>query len=328
MTTPLPPLLLRGDCLVELALIPDGSVDSIVTSPPYYGLRDYGHENQGGQEETPEAYVEWLTRVFEEVRRILKPTGVAWLNIGDSYANGVGRAKRATGIPAKSLMGIPWRVALSLQSRGWAVRSDVIWEKPNPMPEAVKDRPTKSYEHIFMLTKSARYFYNFEAMQEPASFAARPQRIRAEALAAEHGLTEAHFAAIRSAGLGDAGKNAVTQTGTGRNDPGVQRLADEAKAALGGYYREFLLAETRNSRDVWRIPTKPYKGAHFATFPIELARRCIVATTPPGGIVVDPFAGSGTTLEVAYLEGFESIGVEMTPEYWPLIAARIERVTR
>lgn len=342
---PLPPLLLRGDCIARMRDLPDASIDAVVTSPPYYGLRDYGHEGQGGQEETPDHYVAWLVSVFEQVARVLKPTGTAWLNLGDSYANnskwggstsgkaaralhgatGVGCSRRSTGAPAKSLLGMPWRVALALQVEGWAIRSAVIWEKPNPMPEAVKDRPTKSYEHVFMLTRSTRYFYNAEAMQEPASSVERPQRKRAEQLAAEKGLTPEHFAAIKAAGLSDAGKNATMQTGTGRNADDVQRLADEAKAALGGYYREFLLSETRNSRDVWRIPTKPYRGAHFATFPIELAQRCIVASTPPGGIVLDPFAGSGTTLEAAHLEGFEAIGVELTPDYWPLIESRIER---
>lgn len=302
--TALPPLLLRGDCLVELARIPDESVDAIVTSPPYYGLRDYGHEGQGGQEETPDAYVEWLCSVFDELARILKPTGTAWLNIGDSYANdakwgratggksaqdlhgstGIGRAKRRTGIPMKSLMGIPWRVALALQARGWIIRSDVIWEKPNAMPESVKDRPTKSYEHLFMLTRSARYFYNHDALREPAIKGASGSRF-------------------------DTGKTATHQ------------LARSSKA-------DRLEDGKRSLRDVWRIATRPYKGAHFATFPIELARRCVVASTPPGGCVVDPFAGSGTTLESAYLEGFESIGIELTPDYWPLIEARIERATR
>lgn len=323
MTTPLPPLLLRGDCLTEIRRIPDESVDSVVTSPPYYGLRDYGHEGQGGQEERPDAYVEWLTRVFDEVKRILAPTGTAWLNIGDSYANdakwggstggkaardlhgatGIGRAKRRTGIPAKSLMGIPWRVALSLQSNGWIIRSDVIWEKPNAMPESVKDRPTKSYEHIFMLTKSARYFYNHEALREPAINRANGSNFHT-GKTAEHQL--GHASKLPRQGYAAAGAH--------RDNPS------------GGYGGR--APETRALRDVWRIPTKPYKGAHFATFPAELARRCIIASTPPGGIVVDPFAGSGTTLEAAYLEGFESIGVEMTPDYWPLIAARIERVTR
>lgn len=273
--TPLPPLLLKGDCVARLGDIPDHSIDTVVTSPPYFGLRDYGDEGQGGREETPAEYVGWLCEVFDGLERVLSESGTAWLNLGDSYANdgkwggstggkaakglhgntGAGRGRKSTGIPAKSLMGIPWRVALALQDRGWSIRADVIWNKPNAMPEPVKDRPTRSHEHLFMLTRSTRYFYNHEASQEQAA----------------------------------AGR-------------------------------------TRNRRDVWDIPTRPYGGAHFATYPLELARRCVVASTPPGGVVLDPFTGSGTTLEAAYLEGFESIGVELTPDYWPLIETRIARI--
>ena len=307
---PLPPLLLRGDCIARMRDLPDASIDAIVTSPPYYGLRDYGHGGQIGAEQTVDEYVARLVAVFAEVRRVLKQTGTLWLNLGDSYANdskwggstggkaakslhgstGAGRAKRSTGLPAKSLIGIPWRVALALQADGWVLRSDVIWSKPNAMPESVTDRPTKAHEYVFMLTKSPRYHYDAAAVAEPVA-AATVARMRT---------------APPRMGGSKHGASTATETRT-----------KSGKPYAGG--------ETRRRRTVWSIPTAASGGAHFAVMPFELARVCILASTPPGGVVLDPFAGSGTTLEAAHLAGFESIGVELTPDYWPLIEARIER---
>ena len=330
---------------------------------------------QLGLEPTPSAYVEAMVEVFREVRRVLAPSGTLWLNLGDSYAAHPGQRKttdkvgtkqttnagsnttgsrHVEGLRAKDIVGIPWRVAFALQEDGWYLRSDIIWSKPNPMPESVTDRPTKAHEYVFLMTKSERYAYDAEAIAERVSDTSiarwnqnvsdqagsvrvpgktngtmravggpqRPQAIRAVELAEAAGLTDEHIAAIRAVGITDAGKARETQSGTGKNDPAVQALADEAKAALGGYYREFLISEVRNARTVWTIATQPYPEAHFATFPRELPERCIKAGCPQGGVVLDPFAGSGTTLAVARDLGRRSIGIELNPEYVRLIEKR------
>ncbi len=356
--------LYGGDCRAVLASMPADSVDCVVTSPPYWGLRDYGADGQLGLERTPEEYVANMVAVFREVRRVLKPTGTCWLNLGDSYAssggeraygssdNGTGRgpgARRhdvpASGLKPKDLVGIPWRVAFALQADGWYLRSDIIWSKPNPMPESVTDRPTKSHEYLFLLTKSARYYFDADAVAEPASDTSvarwsqnvedqvgservpgktngtmkavggprRRQAERAVEVARAAGLTDAHIAAIRRSGIHDAGKALVTQTPN--LDAETRRLADEAKDALGGYYREFLIPATRNIRSVWTIPTMPYKGAHFAVFPPELPERCIKAGSPEGGVILDPFGGSGTVGMVANRLSRRAILIDLNPEY-------------
>ncbi|GKT30892.1 site-specific DNA-methyltransferase, partial [Aduncisulcus paluster] len=214
------------------------------------------------------------------------------------------------GMPAaKNLIGIPWRVALALQDDGWILRNDIVWAKPNTMPESVTDRLSTKHEHVFLLTKSRRYFFDLDAIREPVSTTregalswdrpeqgvpgqgpqhrpGRPQRVRAEKLARERGLTQAHLDAIRSAGVTDVGKAIVLQSGAGKNTAEVQRLAAEAKAALGGYYREFLTPAGKNPGDVWEIATQPFPGAHFATMPPKLAQRCIAAGCKPGGTVL------------------------------------------
>jgi hypothetical protein len=263
-----------GDALDVLRGLPDESVHCCVTSPPYWGLRDYGVDGQLGLEATPEEYVARMVAVFAEVRRVLRSDGTCWLNIGDSYTSGgrdyrvadskgdasgnaramETRAAVPAGLKPKDLVGIPWRLTFALQADGWYLRSDIIWSKPNPMPESVTDRPTKAHEYLFLLTRSARYFYDAEAIAEPAEWygpngrpkegphggqmharaaAKRPQQRRAAELAAQHGLTEAHFEAIRSVGISDTGKALTTTDGAGHNDPEKQRLADEAKKALG-----------------------------------------------------------------------------------------------
>lgn len=338
--------LYLGDCIEAMRTMPDASVHTCVTSPPYFGLRDYGVDGQIGLEPTPDEFVAALVAVFREARRVLRDDGTLWLNLGDSYAGGGGgnynktgktRANGcqitnvrnrpgwldAAGVKAKDLIGIPWRVALALQADGWYLRQDIIWHKPNPMPESVRDRCTKAHEYIFLLSKSPRYYFDHEAIKEPSVEADRPQRRRAQEIAREAGLTQAHFDAIRACGATDAGKSRVTQNGYGNNTAEAQALADEAKAALGGYYREFTFSDTKNKRSVWSVPAKPFKGAHFATFPPDLIEPCILAGCPEGGTVLDPFGGAGTTGLVATQAGRNAVLCEINPEYMEMARARI-----
>jgi site-specific DNA-methyltransferase (adenine-specific) len=260
-----------GDNRETLKSLVAGSVQCVVTSPPYWGLRDYGEDDQIGLESTPEDYVEQLCQVFDEVWRVLANDGTLWLNLGDSYLN-------------KSLAGIPWRVAFALQARGWYLRSDIIWHKPNPMPESVTDRPTKSHEYIFLLTKSAQYYYDAEAIKEPV-------------------VTETGGAGIRFGGTkyGDS------------DDP-------KHNTKSGNIYEG---SETRNKRDVWTVATKPYSGAHFATYPMKLIEPCILAGSRDGDTVLDPFSGSGTTGIVAIINGRNYVGIELNPEYAVISEKRI-----
>lgn len=377
-----------GDCVETLRQMPDGIVNTCVTSPPYFGLRDYGHPGQIGLEASPDEFVAKLVEVFREVRRVLRDDGTCWVNMGDSYAGsgrggnsdaitGDGRdeSKRALiassrrddapvprsapkleGLKSKDLIGVPWMLAFALRADGWYLRQDIVWSKPNPMPESVRDRCTKAHEYIFLLSKSERYYFDAETISEEASDTslarwaqpalaeqagsdrvpgkrngpmkavggtARKQAQRAVELARAAGLTDAHIAAIRACGITDSGKARETQDGCGKNDPAVQALAEEAKAALGGYYREFLIAERRNKRSVWLVPTARFSGAHFATFPEDLIEPCILAGAPAGGIVLDPFMGSGTTAKVATRLGRRWIGCELNPDYEPLQRERL-----
>lgn len=341
------------------AEIADGSVRTIVTSPPYFGLRDYGVEGQLGAEATLEDYVDNLVAVFAGLRRVLADDGTLWLNLGDSYSGRAdasaaasfrrdradvlnGRKNTASSLGTKQLLGVPWRVAFALQADGWVLRSEVIWAKPNPMPESVSDRPTRSHEYIFMLTKQGRYYYDGDAIAETATgrgsgngfarpesinrggvgpdepWEGRPQLRRALELAKAAGLTEEHFAAIRAIGMNDAGKAREVQSGMGKNTATAQRLADEAKAVLGGYYREFLTGGTRNKRDVWTVPTVPFGEAHFAVYPPELIRPCIQASSQVGDTILDPFSGSGTTGMVARQEGRRYVGIDLNRDYLDL----------
>jgi DNA modification methylase len=388
--------ILNGDCRELLKGLTAESVNCVVTSPPYFGLRDYGVDGQIGLEDTPDAFVAEMVAVFREVRRVLRGDGTLWLNLGDSYAGSWGaqgrqgetgqmadrsvskvreRSKisqaqiaahplkmantgsiKQQGLKPKDLIGIPWRVAFALQADGWYLRQDIIWHKPNPMPESVRDRCTKSHEYVFLLSKSDRYYYDADAIAEAqvadhtagnnshkgadayasgaeehrtkvglVSFAqrSRKQAQRAAEIAEECGLTDAHIAAIRAVGITDTGKARVTQDGTGKNDAAVQALADEAKAALGGYYREFLISEKRNKRSVWTVATMPFKEAHFATFPTALIEPCILAGCPSGGTVLDPFGGAGTTGLVADRLQRNAILLELNPEYASMAERRI-----
>lgn len=354
--------LWHGDSLAVLRELESGSVDCCVTSPPYFGLRDYDEPGQYGLEASPVEYVETMRAVFAEVRRVLAEDGTMWLNIGDSHQSaggttGVGpnavvgstkrqefgRTRPASGLPNGNLMGIPWRVAFALQDDGWILRSDIIWHKTSGTPESVKSRPTRCHEHVFLLAKSPTYYYDAQAIAEESAGGAkgsrfdvgktaehqlgraqsgerdeRPQLRRALALASEKGLTEAHFDAIRAVGMSDAGKAKEVQGGAGKNSVESQRLADEAKVALGGYYREFLTAGTKNARDVWSIPTQPFGEAHFAVMPSALAERAIQAGCKPGGTVLDPFSGSGTTGLAAAKHGRKYVGIDLNAEYLDL----------
>jgi len=374
--------ILVGDCLQSMQSITDKTINTCVTSPPYFGLRDYGHSEQIGLESNPDEFVEALVKVFREVRRVLRDDGTLWLNLGDSYNNfrsAMGpaqtvhngelrgkvqpdkRARGVDGLKEKDLIGIPWRVAFALQADGWYLRQDIIWHKPNPMPESVRDRCTKAHEYVFLLSKSERYYFDAEAIAEPLGSASisrlsqpglaeqhgsdrvpgktngamravggprRPQALRAVEIARDAGLTQAHIDAIRAVGITDAGKARVTQTGTGRNDPAIQALADQAKAALGGYYREFLIAEKRNKRSVWTVTTRGFPGAHFATFPPDLIEPAVLAGCPINGIVLDPFGGSGTTAGVALKNGRNAILCELNPEYAALAPQRVASILK
>lgn len=324
-----------GDALTELNKLPDSSVNCCVTSPPYFGLRDYGVDGQIGLETTVEDYVSKMVTVFSEVRRVLRDDGTLWLNMGDSYASGgAGRSdggrwigqpckviggkhdgKRiyrrgdSIGLKQKDLIGIPWRVAFALQADGWYLRSDIIWHKPNPMPESVTDRPTKAHEYIFLLSRSERYYYDAEAIKEPANPKSNMEWGRAGSsgnLVIPGQSASQHRKTRVPAGWDTKEGTHGTIHRDGRSKPQYVEYGNTA----------------RNKRTVWTVATKPYPEAHFATYPPELIRPCILAGCPEGGTVLDPFAGSGTTLEVAARCGRNSIGIELNPEYVPLIEKR------
>jgi len=365
-------VILQGDVIETLRTLPEGFIHTCVTSPPYWGLRDYGVPGQIGLEKTPEEYVEKMVEVFREVRRVLRDDGTLWLNLGDSYASSgtkasteernryrsdlltggplpaAGRAPTPPGLKPKDLVGIPWRVAFALQADGWYLRSDIIWEKPNALPESVKDRPTKAHEYIFLLSKSPRYYYDADAIREPCVKTGTPGHLKS--------------------GNGNRHKNHAALAGKGWD------------------------ATSRNKRTVWTVSTKPFKGAHFATFPPDLIEPCILAGSPEKacphcgapwvretkcgrhrkttgqqvkihktqgthgktslfntdyiverittgwkptcqcegndgsgrGIVLDPFFGSGTTGVVAAKHGRQWIGIELNPEYVEIAKKRLE----
>lgn len=290
--------ILTGDCRETLRSLADGSVQCAVTSPPYWGLRDYGHEGQLGLEATPQEYVERMVDVFREVRRVLRDDGTLWLNVGDSYARSPNKGGTGTpngrndpkmgytgakplsdGLKPKDLVGIPWRIAFALQADGWWLRQDIIWSKPNPMPESVRDRCTKAHEYLFLLTKSERYFFNSGSIKEPAVAGHNGSRF-------------------------DSGK-------TREAKPNHVQSGDRADDG------------TRNKRSVWQIATQPYNGAHFAVMPPALVEPCILAGSRAGDTVLDPFGGSGTVGMVANWLGRDSILCELSPEYVALIEERV-----
>ena len=309
-------LIYNTDCLDGLKTLPDNSIDCCVTSPPYYGLRDYGVVGQIGLEETPEAYIERLVDVFMEVYRILKPTGTLWLNIGDSYWGGKGYSGSSAGIyqyerrkggksitpecssfggkgtirptdrkheyiKAKDLIGIPWMLAFELRRAGFYLRQDIIWHKPNPMPESVNDRCTKSHEYIFLLTKSAKYYFDNEAILEPAAYDGRKDSFY---------------------------KGGHKDMNCGAHERWANKIGDRP---------------ARNKRDVWSVCTKSEKESHFAVFPDSLIVDCIKAGCPENGIVLDPFMGSGTTAVVARKLNRNYIGFELNPKYIKIAERKI-----
>ena len=286
--------LLHGDALSESSKLPDESVDCIVTSPPYYGLRDYGSEGQYGLEETPAAYVETMRALFSELRRALADDGTLWLNIGDSYGKN------------KNLLGIPWRVAFALQDDGWILRNSIIWEKPNAMPESVTDRLSGRHENIFMFSKSKTYWFDLDPIREQQSPVSKARRGRADHREKE-GWAEAHMGnppqglARQVGGRGKGHGHIRPQTGKDA-DPTHSQVHEKGK----------------NPGDVWAISTKPFPGSHFAVFPPEIPRRAIVAGCKPGGTVLDPFSGSGTTGLVAQENGRKYVGIDISADYLKL----------
>lgn len=285
------------DALAAARLLPDGCVDCIVTSPPYYGLRDYGVDGQIGLEETPEVFIDHLVTVFRELWRVLKPEGTLWVNMGDSYAgNGCGDVK------SKDLIGIPWMLAFALRSDGWYLRQDIIWHKPNPMPESVTDRCTKAHEYIFLFSKSPRYYFDAEAIKEPAKEPAHKIPSGWDTGKGSHGAY--HRDGRAKAVIGGRKRERANAT-LDPSDPMYRRNT----------YREYEYTAKANKRSVWTVPPQPFKEAHFATFPEDLIVPCILAGCPAGGLVLDPFNGSGTTRIVANKLGRNAIGFELNPEY-------------
>jgi len=290
-----------GDCRETMRKWASEGVkaQTCVTSPPYYGLRDYGHEGQIGLEETPEEYIKAMVEVFQCVWDVLEDDGTLWLNIGDSYAGnnsqasnngraGFGNARERVvnrtgeGLKTKDLIGIPWMLAFALRAEGWYLRQDIIWHKPNPMPESVQDRCTKAHEYIFLMSKSQKYYYDSESIKEKSIHAGERQSF---------------------------------------NSPKKAMRNVEGKVSTGNEHPDALpteVSELKNKRSVWTVNPKPYSGSHFAVFPTELIEPCILAGAPVGGIVLDPFMGSGTTAQVAQDLGRQYIGCELNPEYGKL----------
>ena len=350
--------ILNGDCLEMLKGLPDKYIHCCVTSPPYWGLRDYGHSEQIGLEETPEAYVARMVEVFREVKRVLRDDGTLWLNLGDSYAsfrdgkatpdtsrgesNGTavpkGQAKNrmastfsGTKIKHKDLVGIPWRVAFALQADGWYLRQDIIWHKPNPMPESVTDRCTKSHEYIFLLSKQAKYYYDGDAIKVPIKDASAARLI--QNVIDQKG-------SLRVPGKTNGTMKAVCKISGNKLDP---RLTTRSRkdwnpsyagggSRVDGHNGYFdrngnpLCGVMANKKSVWTVTTKPYKDAHFATYPPELITPCILAGCPVGGTVLDPFGGSGTTGAVAIENGRSAVLIELNPNYVELINKRLSQV--
>ena len=315
--------LLIGDCRNILPTLEAKSVQCVITSPPYYNLRDYGVTSQIGQEATYQEYIESLVDVFREVRRVLKDDGTVWLNLGDSYAGSghggnLGKNKKLksmtplkqtplSGLKKKDLIGIPWRVAFALQEDGWYLRQDIIWHKPNVMPESVKDRCTKSHEYIFLLSKHKNYYFDVEAIKE-------------NSVTFENRLP----AIVRNREYGYASKLNATHPSYNlrRNDKRDPFKQEKPQKRLNRKDSDYDITK-RNKRDVWTIPTHPYKGAHFAAFPLGLVIPCVLAGSREGDVILDPFFGSGTVAEAAALLNRNWLGIDINPDYEPLYRQRL-----
>lgn len=315
-----------GDSLEVARGLESGSVRTIVTSPPYFGLRDYGEDGQYGGEATVSEYVETMVALFRELRRVLADDGTFWLNLGDSYASASasgpqgrdgmrnGRRFTANKVPAKAgavapknLLGVPWRVALALQDDGWILRSDIIWAKPNPMPESITDRPTKSHEYLFLFAKSPRYYYDAAAIAEPVA-ASTVARLAQSGLDAQEGSTRAN---------GGAKANGTMKALAPRFG-GSKYGDDDSPEHRTKSGNEYVSNGKANKRTVWTVPTVPFGEAHFAVYPPELIRPCILAGSAPGDTVLDPFSGSGTTGMVATEEGRKYVGIDLSADYLDL----------
>lgn len=327
--------ILQGNSLDVLKTLPDQSVHCCVTSPPYFGLRDYGVNGQLGLEKTPEEYVANMVELFREVKRILRDDGTLWLNLGDSYAGnskpgggdptigkrniGGSEYRKKTippGLKPKDLVGIPWMIAFALRADGWYLRSDIIWHKPNPMPESVTDRPTKSHEYIFLMSKSPKYYYDHEAIKEEGK---------------QESISRYKYAFSGREGLiMPDGKNQQIAPKGMRNPTTKNAQYDGQKPNTMHLNREKGLKDAdymvRNKRTVWTVTTQPYSEAHFAVYPPKLIEPCILAGCPVGGIVLDPFFGSGTTGQVALENNRQYIGIELNPEYIHIAKKRLEYI--
>ncbi|MGO4151484.1 DNA-methyltransferase [Cupriavidus sp. YAF13] len=303
----------QGDCCAVMRdLVAAGvRVQCIVTSPPYWGLRDYGVAGQLGLEPTLREFLDSMVEVFDLCRELLADDGTLWLNMGDGYV-----PCRAAGVKPKDVTGQPWRLALALQDAGWWLRQDIVWHKPNPMPESVRDRCTKAHEYVFLLTKSERYFCDFAAMQEPVSGGAHSRG------AGVNPKADIPSGWDTSAGGHRAlkGRYAGTGVGFGRGYDKVAKPRAKQNASFAAAVAP--LVDTRNRRSVWTIPTQSYSEAHFATFPEALVEPCVLAGSRPGDIVLDPFMGSGTVASVAQRLGRRWLGAELNPEYIALQAER------
>jgi DNA modification methylase len=332
-----------GDCRDRLRELPDASVHCCVTSPPYFGLRDYGVDGQMGLEPTPDEYVAGMVDVFREVRRVLRDDGTLWLNIGDSYAGSWGaQGKRETpgeisrnsirnhpkrssntgsarglGCKAKDLIGIPWMLAFALRADGWYLRQDIIWSKPNPMPESVRDRCTKAHEYLFLLSKGPRYYFDADGVREDAASSWDPDNCKApdgwDTGVGGHGALHRQGRQAGSSG------NKARKPASARGVP-VDTDGKSAGAVAGSVPWQ---GTTRNKRSVWTVPTQPFSEAHFATFPPALIEPCIMAGCPEGGTVLDPFGGAGTTGLVADRLGRDAILIELNPEYAAIAERRL-----
>ena len=413
--------ILQGDCIETLQKLDDESINTCITSPPYWGLRNYNdEEKQLGMEDTPEEFVDNLVKVFREVKRVLRDDGTVWLNLGDSYSSGgrttttnqslrgdkdygVTRPKPSKGIKPKDLIGIPWRVALALQSDGWYLRQDIIWHKPNPMPESVKDRCTKAHEYIFLLSKSTKYYFDNEAIKEDLAKSSKTRLAQKNiknqkgsdrvlgktngnmkpVVSKKHGTyeTQENESTHRQGMHANRGDNLVeVRSKLPEQKYFVEFLRSKTKAKILAentdisltkiehwfrldttgfaypsrddwckvrdfiddwsnefnninegltYYElktdEVVVSNKRNKRSVWTITTKPFKGAHFATFPMDLIEPCVLAGCPEDGVVLDPFAGSGTTGIVAVNNKRNAVLCELNQEYIDLAKERIDK---
>lgn len=358
--------IITGDSRATLATMPDCSVHCVVTSPPYWGLRDYGVDGQMGLEKSPAEFVAGMVAVFREVRRVLRNDGTAWVNVGDSYAGSgkggnppdsphqatnagsiVGQTARDAartmlagmdrngGLKPKDLCGVPWRLALALQDDGWYLRQDIIWAKPNPMPESVTDRCTKAHEYIFLVSKSPRYHYDAKAIAEPSvTTADDPVNRWDRGYEAAPGQTQQKRSSRAvpagwDTSTGDGGHGTIHKNGSrrGKMPPigGVKHAEGSPNQTASGNQPEW--GNTRNARSVWTIATQPSSVPHYAMFPEELPRRCIKAGCPVGGVVLDPFSGMATTGKVALELGRSYVGIELNPKYAEDSRARLREVS-